>query len=171
LGDVFKFVILAIVIMLIRPYTPADRQACIEIFKSNMPVFFAPHELGDFENWLTAKDHVEIAYKSNESEYYYVVEQDNLVVACGGFYIPQNCGEARMAWGMVENSLHKKGIGRQFLEFRINQIRLINPEIGIALDTTQHSYRFFEKLGFKVTKILKDAYAPGLDRYDMEKGY
>lgn len=153
--------------MLIRPYTLDDRQACIEIFKSNMPVFFAPHELGDFEDWLTAKDHAEIAYKSNESEYYYVVEMENTIVGCGGFYIPQNGGEARMAWGMVENSLHKKGIGRQFLEFRINQIRLINPEIGIALDTTQHSYRFFEKLGFKVTKIQKDAYAPGLDRYDM----
>ncbi len=153
--------------MLIRPYTPADRQPCIEIFKSNMPNFFAPHELGDFENWLTAKDNTQIAYKSNESEYYYVVELDKQIVGCGGFYIPKSNAEARMAWGMVENRFHKKGIGRAFLEYRINQIRLINPEISIALDTTQHSFPFFEKIGFNVTKIQKDTYAPGLDRYDM----
>lgn len=153
--------------MLIRPYTPADHQTCIEIFKSNMPKFFAPHELADFESWLDFKDKAEIAYKSNESEYYYVIEMDNAVVGCGGFYIPQNGNEARMAWGMVENSVHKKGIGRELFEYRMKQIRLSVPEISIALDTTQFSYPFFEKLGFKVTKIQKDAYAPGLDRYDM----
>ncbi|MFM9944130.1 MAG: GNAT family N-acetyltransferase [Bacteroidia bacterium] len=153
--------------MQIREYKAADRQVCLEVFKSNIPEFFLLHELADFENWLDFKDKAEVAYKSNQSEYYYTVELENQIVACGGFYIPQNSNEARMAWGMVDKILHKKGIGRQFLKFRIEQIRLINPEITIALDTTQFSYPFFEKLGFKVTKIQKDYYAPGFDRYDM----
>lgn len=153
--------------MTIREYKSTDREACIEIFKSNMPKFFALHELDDFKSWLSYKDKAEIAYKSNQSEYYYVIELDNKVVGCGGFYIPQNGNEARMAWGMVENRLHKKGIGRALFEFRIKQIRLLRPEIIIAMDTTQFSYPFFEKLGFKVTKFQKDAYAKGLDRYDM----
>lgn len=153
--------------MIIRPYKPTDRQACIEIFNSNIPAFFALEELDGFESWLNSKDLAQLAFESNQTEFYYVIEIENRIVGCGGFYIPQNGGEARMTWGMVEKLWHKKGIGRKFLEYRIEQIRLLNPNVGIALDTTQNTFRFFEKFGFKVTKIQNDYYAKGLDRYDM----
>ena len=34
-------------------------------------------------------------------------------------------------------------------------------------DTSQHTYRFFEKFGFNVKQISKNGYGVGLDRYDM----
>ena len=37
----------------------------------------------------------------------------------------------------------------------------------VLIDTTQFSYPFFEKFGFETTKITKDFYAAGMDRYDM----
>jgi [ribosomal protein S18]-alanine N-acetyltransferase len=37
----------------------------------------------------------------------------------------------------------------------------------IHLDTSQHTYRFFEKSGFSVKKISKNGYGEGLDKYDM----
>lgn len=72
-----------------------------------------------------------------------------------------------MVWGMVENGWHKKGVGRTLFAFRIQQLRLLKPEAQILVDTTQHSYQFFEKFGFKVTNVSKNYYATGLDRYDM----
>ncbi len=39
------------------------------------------------------------------------------------------------------------------------------PEI--QLDTSQHTYRFFERFGFNVKQISKNGYGEGLDRYDM----
>jgi predicted GNAT family N-acyltransferase len=67
----------------------------------------------------------------------------------------------------VDNALHKKGIGRELLLYRIQLIRSGFPGYPISLDTTQHSYLFFEKMGFKVVKITRDGYGEGLDRYDM----
>ena len=156
--------------MQIREYKPTDREACFAVYNSNVPVFFAPEELDGFKSWLDSKDKAVLAHATNQCEYYYVIENDNKIIGCGGFYITQNKQEARMAWGMVENSLHKKGIGRQLLDYCIKQIKLLNPEVSIALYTTQHSYVFFERLGFKVTKIQKDFYLPGMDRYDMAQG-
>ena len=43
-----------------------------------------------------------------------------------------------------------------------------HPEIELVkMDTTQHTVRFFEKLGFVVQKTEPDHYGPGLHRYDM----
>lgn len=151
----------------IREYKPADRKACIAIFKSNMPLFFAPEELPGFESWLTAREERKFAFKNTKAEYYYVAEQDGKVIACAGFNIKKEDAHAFMTWGMVDNSLHKKGIGKALLEFRIKKIRSLFPDSPINVNTTQHSYRFFEKLGFVLTGITNDYYAKGLDKYDM----
>lgn len=151
--------------MLIRPYTAADRQACIAAFKSNIPKFFMPDELADFENWLTD---VEAQKIHAPNEQYYVVEQDKEVIACGGFSIYPHKQLATMTWGLVHNRLHKKGIGKALILHRIAAIREALPSVTIGLDTTQHSFSFFEKLGFVTTKITNDSYGEGMHRYDME---
>ncbi|MBA3681036.1 MAG: GNAT family N-acetyltransferase [Bacteroidetes bacterium] len=161
-----KIIVSANEMLLIREYKASDRNACIAIFKSNMPLYFAPEEFPLLENWLDSKDKNEIAYKNNHAEHFYVVEKNSKIVACGGFYLT-NEDDAKMTWGMVENSFHKKGIGKEFLLYRLEEIRQLYPDCIISLDTSQHTYSFFEKMGFSVTKISKDAYGEGLDRYDM----
>ncbi|MDQ3143241.1 MAG: GNAT family N-acetyltransferase [Bacteroidota bacterium] len=153
--------------MIIRDYFPGDREECIEIFISNVPKFFAAEELEDFKGFLNGRDSAQLAYNNTESEYYFVVELDDEVVGCGGFYIPRDDSNARFVWGMIKNSYHLKGIGKVFLEYRLNKIRLLKPNAAISLDTTQHTFKFFEKFGFTTTKVQKDFYAKGLDRYDM----
>ena len=74
-----------------------------------------------------------------------------------------------MTWGLVHNSFHKQGIGKSLLLHRIAAIRVVCPQCCIGLDTSQHSYPFFQKLGFVVTKITRDYYGKDLDRYDMEQ--
>lgn len=156
--------------MKIRTYQPADRNECIAIFNSNTPLYFAPEELPDFEDWLNGQDENRLAYKTTEIEKYFVITDEEKVVGCGGFYIAVNEKRGNMVWGMVANALHKKGFGRKLLTHRIETIIDNYPNYIISIDTTQHSFQFFEKFGFKTTKITKDFYAKGLDRYDMVNG-
>lgn len=153
--------------MTFREYQPGDREACLKIFWSNMPRFFDASELAGLEKWLNGRDAGRLAYGQTQEEYYYVVEEEGKVIGSGGFYIPREGKYANMTWGMVDNALHRKGIGRGLLLFRIEMIRKLFPGYSIRLDTTQHSYRFFEKMGFEVVMITKDGYGEGLDRYDM----
>jgi len=38
------------------------------------------------------------------------------------------------------------------------------------MDTTQHSFPFYEKHGFKLLKITPNYYTENLHRYDLELG-
>lgn len=151
--------------MLIRDYTPRDRDRCLEIFRTNMPLFFDAEELPQFETWLDK----EITREKSDDHiiHYYVMELAGVVIGCGGFYLDQQKNQAGMIWGMVSQAHHRKGFGKKLLTFRIEMIRSLNPGAEILLDTSQHSYVFFEKMSFKVTAITKDYYGKGLDRYDM----
>lgn len=152
----------------IRNYTASDRDACRAIFVSNMPTFFAPEELVDFDDWLDGYRKKDVSDDTVDA--YFVLENDGRLLACGGFFLELSSRLATMTWGMVANDQHGKGYGRQLLLYRIEQIRTILPDATIALDTSQHAYRFFGKLGFSVQKVTPNGYAKGLDRYDMITG-
>jgi [ribosomal protein S18]-alanine N-acetyltransferase len=154
--------------MHIRPYQKEDRAACIAIFESNAPLYFDPSELAVLENWLNGKDEGRHSYKENVVERFYVAEINATVVGCGGYYIPSAEQRGNMVWGMVDRQYHGQGIGKELLLHRMREIRELYPGCAISLDTSQYTYPFFMKLGFVVTKVQKDCYGPGLDRYDME---
>jgi predicted GNAT family N-acyltransferase len=151
--------------MNIRAYKPTDHDACIGLFKSNMPKYFAPAELPDFEQWLDDQD--ELTGENNTAEQYFVVELNNMIAGCGGYYIKENKKEASLTWGMIHSGLHKQGLGSKFLQYRIDAVKSVCNNCTIVLDTSQYSFSFFEKMGFRVIKVTKDFYATGIDRYDM----
>ncbi len=153
--------------MEIKQYTQAHHASCFEICKSNTPRYFAIDEWDGLELWLNGRDEGRIAYKNTEAEYFYVIEDNGAVVGCGGFYIVSGSLVANLVWGMVHSSFHNHGFGKKLFEYRIEQIKTKYPEYQIILDTTQHTYAFFEKQGFSTTQIRKDFYGAGLDRYDM----
>ncbi len=146
----------------IRTYTKADNKACVEAFKSNVPTFFTLQEILDFENFLI---HIE---KGDAKTHFYVVVVNNKVVGCGGFGDKDNRAVLSLAWGLVHKDYHKKGLGKLLLVHRLEQIKQLTPQLLLVVDTTQHSYGFFEKYGFVTTKVTNDFYAIGLHRYDME---
>jgi ribosomal-protein-alanine N-acetyltransferase len=152
--------------MNIRAYQPTDRDACIGLLKSNMPKYFAPAELPEFEQWLD--DQHELVGKTNPAEQYYVVEVNNIIIGCGGYYIDEGKKQASLTWGMIHRDLHKQGFGSKFLKYRIDTIKNVCNHCTIILDTSQYSFSFFEKMGFRTIKITKDFYTAGIDRYDME---
>lgn len=154
--------------MTIVDYNNSHRADCVAIFKSNTPKYFDPSELPALENWLNGKDKAKMSYQNNKAEHFYSALESGKTVACGGFYIPENKKVANLVWGMVHNSLHKNGIGKKMFEYRVQKIKQFYHGHAIVLDTSQHTFVFFENLGFVVSKITKNGYGPGLHRYDME---
>jgi predicted GNAT family N-acyltransferase len=155
--------------MIVRAYCKDDHFACIEIFKSNTPKFFAENELNDFEFWLNGKDQNVLAYQNTQEEYFYVLEHDGSVKACGGMYLPKNEQRINLVWGMVHSSMHLQGIGACLMQCRLDLANVLFPRIPITIDTTQHSSGFFEKFNFETVKTTEDFYANGLHRIDMVK--
>ena len=128
----------------------------MEIIKSNIPKYISYNEHLDYENYLYREDKI----------YFVLLEKSNLI-ACGGYGVHISGTKIGLSWGMVHNEQHNKGYGSELLKFRLNHIKNNYPDTEIHLDTSQYTYRFFEKFGFNVTQILKNRYADGLDRYVM----
>lgn len=146
---------------IVREYHKNDRNDCLEAFKSNIPNYFTRAEIADFENFLLKLE------SGNKNTRFYVVVSDKKVIGCGGFGDKENNGIISLAWGLIHSSFHKKAFGEKLLLYRIEQIKQLYPGVQIILDTTQFSYRFFEKYGFRTIIITNDFYTIGMHRYDM----
>ena len=142
--------------MLIRPFVPEDRDACLALFDSNLPRFFAPHERAEFGTWL------------HDPGEYFVLEDGGQVVACGGVWLdPRNSERpAGLSWGMVARDAHRRGYGSALLHFRLERLRALGAAEA-HLDTSQHSAPFFARFGFREVRRVPDGYGPGLDRVNM----
>lgn len=138
----------------IRPYAAADRAACLAIFRSNLPRYFDPTELPEFEDFL-----------ERPSGDYVVLEQDGLVVACGGCYLREGVG--RLSWGMVSQQHHRASLGTALLVWRINHLFQHTETPEITIDTSQHTAGFFARHGFRTTLQVADGFGPGIDRVAM----
>lgn len=145
--------------MHLRSYTPTDKTACLAIFDSNTPPFFAPHERAEFEVFLERE--------AGRCPYLVLEDETGQVLACGGYYITRN-RDAGLCWGMVHRDHHRRGLGRQLLLARLQHLSQEHPGITVRLDTSQYTCGFFEKAGFVITSITENGYAPGLHRYEME---
>lgn len=148
----------------IKPFSPDHKEELIAIFKSNIPLYFAEHELNLFSDFLD---------RDLERGLYYLIYKDEIIVGSGGIALNNptkytNEPHVIMTWGMIDNRRHKEGFGKALLKYRIEQSKKLYPNIKIALGTTQHTFPFFEKYGFKIVAYEKDHWAKDLDLYQME---
>jgi hypothetical protein len=139
-----------------RPWTPDDREKCLDVFRTNMPNFFFTSEEDGFVKFL---DHPDCEY--------FVVEDGGEVVACGGFHVDSEKHEASIVLGMVRQDRHKTGVGTYLFLGRMKKIAQLPHITRVRMDTSQFTFRFYERFEFVVESVKKDGYQPGLDRYDM----
>lgn len=155
--------------MIIRNYTAADKNACIEVFKSNCPKFFDEAELPPFIGCLERQGSGKTALEISEKDFYYVIElHGHGIIGCGGFYVLKDVKEARLAWGMIHADFHKKKFGTALYNYRFDRIKYFFPQHRLTLGTSQHTYAFYERMGMKVVANIPQGYGEQLDRYDME---
>ena len=143
----------------IQKYHSGYFKYCISLFKTNTPDFFDYSEQRLFENYLLKKD----------IQYYVLFNDDHRIVAAGGYGYNRQTKTVDLTWGMVDRNYHKNGFGRCLTNYRLQKITTEHPKSDVLLNTTQHTFMFYEKFGFKTTNITKDYYASGLNRYDMIK--
>jgi ribosomal protein S18 acetylase RimI-like enzyme len=144
--------------MKIRPYISTDKSAVIELLQLNTPTFFDKSEQKDLEHYL-----------NNEIEDYFVIEYNNAIIGAGGinYFLSEN--KARIAWDFIHPNHQGKGIGRLLTQHRLNHL-MSYPEVhNIIVRTSQHVYKFYEKLNFKIVIVKPNFWAVGYDLYEMEQ--
>ena len=143
-----------------RPWRPGDAAACLDVFDSNVPTYFAPAERPAFAAFLAEMP----------CEYLVGEAPDGTVVACGGWFRePGRDGEAGLAWGMVRHDWHGRGAGRQLLEARLALVRATAGIRSLRISTSQHTEAFYARAGFETFDRAADGHAPGIDRVDMRR--
>ena len=144
--------------MKIRPHQPSDQPHLIDMLRANTPASFAKEEEPDF-----------IFYLKHETELYFVLEEENQIIACGGINFDQDGHTARISWDMVHPEFQGKGAGTQLLQYRINLVRQMKQIDTLIVRTSQTAYGFYEKNGFFLEEINKDYWAKGFDLYLMRQ--
>jgi len=139
----------------IRNYRPDDGSACLHIFDSNRPKYFTGPERDLFGAYLQRAD-----------QPFFVAEVEGQVRACGGFRI-DDFGVSFLEWGMVHQNWHRRGVGANLLQWRLDRIRQIGHAWCVLIDTSQHTAPFFARFGFESFRIIADGYQPGLDKVFM----
>lgn len=141
---------------MIRKYSPADKPQLIELFLLNTPAFFCPEEQADLEAFL----------EKEEADEYYVLEQDEKILACGGYAVKNN--EGWLCWYIVHPDYQGKGLGGQIVNKSMDRIKS-NPGIRkIIVRTSQLVFPFYEKFGFRLISTQDDYWGKGMHLYHME---
>lgn len=142
---------------MIRSYCKKDKSTLIELLRQNTPDYFDPSEERDF-----------IKYLDHEVEDYFVYEEHSKIIGAGGINYFLEDKTARISWDIVNIESQGRGIGKKLTQYRINHLKR-NPKIEmISVRTSQHAYKFYEKMGFELVKIKNDYWAQNFDLYLME---
>ena len=147
----------------IKKYSTSDYYQCVNIFKSNIPEYFAKDELSDFQDYIKNIS----KKKDGWTDSFYILKRDKKIVGCAGLGLNKSKKIATLSWGMVDKNYHRNGIGTQLTNYRLNLLQSYKLDLKIRLDTSQHSYLFYEKFGFKIEDIEKDGYEKGMHKYNM----
>ena len=125
------------------------------MLRLNTPKYFSSDEENDL-----------IDYLANHIDHYYVVEINNKIMGCGGFNISPDGSKGVISWDIIHPDAQGKGAGSALVKFRIEKMQQAGvAHIGVR--TSQFAYKFYEKMGFTLTEIVKDYWAEGFDLYDM----
>ena len=138
-----------------RPYSSADKKACLTIFDENCPPFFAPKERGDYEEFLDASP---VGYE--------VCEIDGRIVAAFGL-IRDDRKAARLNWIMLDPNSKGMGLGSRIMKRVISHGRASHSPL-IEIAASHKSAPFFARFGATVTTHTADGWGRGMDRIDME---
>lgn len=114
--------------MEIRPYTPADSEACLAVCDS------VGGDRAAFERALGAIP-------------FFVAEHDGAIIGCGGFVV--DGAVARLEHGMVHRTWQRQGLGRFLLFYRMREISKAGNVAIVTAAPPEDAAAFYEKQGFR----------------------
>ena len=153
--------------MKLRPYTPNDLPAVIEIFRSNIPKYFGPSEEPGLHEFLaTVSGDVDRSDSAPRDIDYFVAAIGGDVVAAGGIALNED-ETVSLCWGMVRAEHLGTGLGRELTSFRIERSLEKHGPLPMVIGTSQHTKGFYEKFGFRLISHTPDGFGPGIDNCKM----
>lgn len=141
-----------------RPWTPADREACLALLDANSPRFFGARDRKDYLAFLAHPD----------LPYWVVLDRDGAIVGCGGAAIAPERRAGFLTFGMVHPERHGQGLGTLLTAFRLRWLAAQPGIDRVLIDTSNETEGFYARFGFRTLRVIPDAYAPGLHEHDME---
>lgn len=159
--------------MIIQPYQPEDRAACLAVFASNVPRFFTGEEAEAFRSFLDAlPGPYFVARQSGDGESGGGAKAPGgppdlgAVVASGGFAREED-GRWSLCWIQVHSDRHGQGVGLELVRGLEARIRYRGGPATVRLETISRTDGFFTRLGYGTVGRTVDGWAPGVDEVEM----
>ena len=130
---------------MIRLSKHSDRDVLIQNMKSNVPQYFAESEIVEFMDYL-----------NEHAEHYYVYEDHGTIIGSGGINYFLDEGVARISWDIIHPAHQNRGIGKQLVLYRINEIKKIPKIKFVIVRTSQMVYPFYCEDSLHIPQLLKD---------------
>jgi N-acetylglutamate synthase-like GNAT family acetyltransferase len=143
--------------MQIRKFEEKDTHQLLDLVKLHVPASFAETEIQDFENYLNF-----------ELEHYFVIQDHELILACGGINFKGTTDQAWLSWDIVHPNFQSKGLGIMLVNHRIELVKRMPQIHTLWVRTSQTASKFYEKKGFKILKLVPDFWAKGFDLVEMK---
>ena len=141
--------------MRFRPFEENDRRACLELFDLNCPVFFAPNERSDYEEFL-----------NEAAERYELCLENDRVVGGYGLY-PDTPGRLALRWIMLSPHSQGRGLGSAMMARVVAALRE-SDGATLRISASHKSAPFFAKFGAEERARIPDGWGPGMHRVEME---
>ena len=141
----------------IRTAQKQDFKFLSKIFSLNVPKYFDKKELNDFKKYFNSKN----------LESYFIIESQVKVVGGGG-YVYENMKTARICWLFIDPNYHGFGFGKKLVNYCIKILKNNRKLNVIEVETSNLTYKFYEKLNFKIEYIKKDYWPNNDDLYFMK---
>ena len=141
----------------IRTAQKQDFKFLSKIFSLNVPKYFDKKELNDFKKYFNSKN----------LESYFIIESQGKVLGGGG-YAYENMKTARICWLFIDPNYHGFGFGKKLVNYCIKILKNNRRLNVIEVETSNLTYKFYEKLNFKIEYIKKDYWPNNDDLYFMK---
>ena len=141
----------------IRSAQKQDFKFLSKIFSLNVPKYFDKKELNDFKKYFNSKN----------LESYFIIESQGKLVGGGG-YAYENMKTARICWLFIDPNYHGFGFGKKLVNYCIKILKNNRRLNVIEVETSNLTYKFYEKLNFKIEYIKKDYWPNNDDLYFMK---
>ena len=142
---------------IIRTAQKQDFKFLSKIFLLNVPKYFDKKELDDFKKYFNSKN----------LESYFIIESQGKAVGGGG-YAYENIKTARICWLFIHPNYHGLGLGKKLANHCIEILKNDRKLTVIEVETSILTYKFYEKLNFKIEYIKKDYWPNNDDLYLMK---
>ena len=125
--------------VIIRKAQPPDLDCLVKIFNLNIPKYFHEKELVDFKKY----------FNSNNIETYFIIESEGKILGASG-YAYENKQTANLCWVFINPNHHSKGLGTKLVNYCLDTLKRDNQLNVIQLETSNLTFKFYEKLDFKI---------------------